>query len=305
MTDADAQAPDELLTLADGLYALGLGEFTAARDALVREHRGTALAAGLKALRKPATAAWVVDLLVRVEGEQVDQVLALGEALREAQAALSGDALRELTKQRRQLVAAVTTTARQRSREHGLRVTEAVAAQVEATLTAAMVDPGCAEAVRSGLLVAPLASTGVEAVDVSAAVALPAALGHRAAPVTGGTDDEGGSPPVLRVVPDPEADAKARREAEDALTEAEAVVSAVEAEHAEAQADVDRLNARAMELAAQLDEVRRRAAELEAAADEADAELEEAEDARDEQTVLLEDAVRERDEARAALDRLG
>ena len=60
-------------------------------------------------------AAWVVNLLVRREAEQVEQVLGVGAALREAQANMAGDELRALTRQRRQLTAAVTTRARRRS----------------------------------------------------------------------------------------------------------------------------------------------------------------------------------------------
>ena len=62
----------DLLEIADELYALGLGEFTPARDAKVKELKGTPLAAQVKALRKPSTAAWVLNLLVRRESEQVD-----------------------------------------------------------------------------------------------------------------------------------------------------------------------------------------------------------------------------------------
>jgi hypothetical protein len=47
----------------------------------------------VKALRKPSVAAWVVNLLVRREAEQVEQVLGVGEALREAQAGMSGEEL--------------------------------------------------------------------------------------------------------------------------------------------------------------------------------------------------------------------
>ena len=61
-------------------------------------------------------AAWVVNMLVRHETEQVDQVLAVGAALRDAAESLDGKELRELTKQRRQLTAAVTTRARRRRR---------------------------------------------------------------------------------------------------------------------------------------------------------------------------------------------
>ena len=59
-------AADPLLAAADRLYGLTLAEFTPARDALVKEHRGDKeLAARLKALKKPSLAAWVVNLLVR------------------------------------------------------------------------------------------------------------------------------------------------------------------------------------------------------------------------------------------------
>ena len=82
-----------------------------------RSSRAPPLAAQVKALRKPSTAAWVVNLLVRRETEQVEQVLAVGAALREAQASMSGDELRALTRQRRQLTAAVTTQARRVARK--------------------------------------------------------------------------------------------------------------------------------------------------------------------------------------------
>ena len=102
----------ELLEIADELYALPLGDFTPARDARAKELKGTDLAGPVKALKKPSLAAWVVNLLVRRDADQVDQVLSLGAALREAAAGMDGDELRNLTKQRRQLTAAVTTGAR-------------------------------------------------------------------------------------------------------------------------------------------------------------------------------------------------
>ena len=69
---------DDLLEIADELYALPLGEFTPARDARAKELKGTDLAARVKALKKPSLAAWVVNLLVRRETEQVEQVLDRG-----------------------------------------------------------------------------------------------------------------------------------------------------------------------------------------------------------------------------------
>ena len=73
---------DPLLEIADDLYALPLADFTPARDALAKEHKADkALAAAIKGLRKASVAAWVVNLLVRRDPDQVDQVLAVGEAL--------------------------------------------------------------------------------------------------------------------------------------------------------------------------------------------------------------------------------
>ena len=66
--------------------------------------------------------------------------------------------------------------------EEGVRVTSSVSDEVEATLTAGLVDPEAARAVRSGLLVRSLKATGVDAVDAAAAVALPSALGFAASP---------------------------------------------------------------------------------------------------------------------------
>mgnify|MGYP001260838326 CR=1 FL=1 len=96
-----------LLRIADELYALPLAEFTPLRDSRAKQVKGddADLAKQVKSLRKPSLAAWVVNLLVRVDAEQVEQVLTVGAALREAQAALAGDQLR--VEQHQQTVAGV------------------------------------------------------------------------------------------------------------------------------------------------------------------------------------------------------
>ncbi len=124
-------------------------------------------------------AAWVVNLFVRRESAQVEQVIAVGTALREAQEGMDGAELRALTKQRRQLTSAVTQQARSLAKDEGVKVTQAVADQVEATLTAVMLDPACAQAVRSGLLTAALSSTGVDTSDVAGSVAAARGAGVR------------------------------------------------------------------------------------------------------------------------------
>ncbi len=288
---------DELLGIADEIYALPLGEFTPARDARAKELKGTDLAAPVKALKKPSLAAWVVNHLVRRDADQVDQVLSLGAALRDAAAGMDGDELRNLTKQRRQLTAAVTTGARALAASAGVKVTQAVADQVEATLSAAMVDPRCADAVRSGLLVTALASTGVDEVDLSAAVATPEALGFTATPVEPG-------PPDLHVVPDPDADEKAVAVAQERVETAAAAAASAEKALAAATAVVDDLEARTMQLQAEIDELRGKLAERESAYEEVDEELSEAEEARSEAEATLAEAARDRDAAEKALAKL-
>jgi len=292
--------PGELLSIADELYALGVAEFTPARDAKVKELKGTDLAPRVKALKKPSLAAWVVNLLVRYDTEQVEQVLTVGAALREAQASMSGEELRALTRQRRQLTAAVTTRARGLAREHGQKVTESVADQVEASLTAAMVDERCAAAVRSGLLVSALRATGVDEVDLGAAVALPEALGFSAT----AREEVAPAKPDLHVVPDPDKDEKARVAAQEALDSAEeALAEAVEGLET-AQTELTELEARSMQIQSEIDELKRRIAELDESADEVDDAIGEAEDVRDEAQQAVAEATRERDAAAAKVARL-
>lgn len=291
-------AEGTILALADELYALPLADFTPRRDALAKEHKADKdLSAAIKALRKPALAAWVVNLLVRREPEQVEQVLAVGAALRAAQANLDGDELRALTRQRRQVTAAITTQARGLAGQLGVKVTESVAEQVEATLTAGMVDEGAAVAVRSGLLVAPLTATGVEAVDVTAALAVAGAAGFSPTPVRAPRPD-------LHVVPDPDGEDKAVRAAREALDAAEATLAKAVGERDKAAAEVTELEARTMQLQSEIDELKRRVTKLESQAEEVDDELADAEDVRAEAEDAVRDATRDRDAAAKRLAKL-
>lgn len=307
-----------LLEIAEELYGLEPGEFTAARDARVKELAGTELAPLVKALRKPATAAWVVDLLVREETEQVEQVIALGAVFREAQEGMDGPQLRDLTRQRRQLTAAVTRRARELADERGIRVTDVVAEQVEATLTAAMIDPDAARAVRSGLLVGPLTATGLGPVDVATAVAAPDALGFEPLP-------EDGSPRRhLRAVPDlpdkgrrgaqrsaaSKAD-KAREAAERALEEARAEledadedVTAAREQHDHAGAELERIEETSRAAIEERERLRERLAELDAAASRLAADLKTASKLQQRAARTLADAERRREGAASRLREL-
>ncbi|MDX6327337.1 MAG: hypothetical protein QOK15_3691, partial [Nocardioidaceae bacterium] len=126
-----------LRAVATELYALQPQDFTAARTAAEKQARSQGdrdLAAAVKALRRPSASAWAVNLLVRERRDLVTQVVELGASLRDAQAALEGAALRELTRQRRQLVTAVTSEARAVAAAHGESLSDAAARQVEETL---------------------------------------------------------------------------------------------------------------------------------------------------------------------------
>jgi len=294
----------DLLELADELYALPQEAFTPARDAKAKELRADKeLAAAVRKLKKPSVAAWVVNLFVRREAAQVDQVIAVGQALRDAQEGMDGAELRALTRQRRQLTSTVTQQARSLAKDEGVKVTQSVADQVEATLTAAMLDPECARAVRSGLLTAALSSTGVDSVDVAAVVAVPEALGFSATPTTG----EEPAPPELHVVPGEGDDAAARKreEAEAALAAAQETVDETESALAEANQAVEDLQARSLQLQSEIDELRRTLTELESSAEDTDEELEEAEEVQTDAASAHSAAVKTRDAAQKALDKLG
>ncbi|MGI8900995.1 MAG: hypothetical protein ACR2HA_08690, partial [Nocardioides sp.] len=149
--------------VAEELYGLTPAEFTEARNDAAARLKGTdrELSDRVKSLRKPATSAWVVNMLVRHHADEMTQVLDLGESLRQAQADLDGDALRELARQRRRLIGAVAGKGKALARDLGLKLSESVQRQVEETLHAAMIDSDAAAAVRTGLLVDALSATGV------------------------------------------------------------------------------------------------------------------------------------------------
>ncbi len=290
-------ATDPLLGIAEELYALLPAEFTGTRNEWAKRTKADGdadLAQRVAELRKPSTAAWVVNMLMRHQGDQMTQVLELGASLRQAQADLDADALRALTRQRRQLTAAVTVQGRTLARELGLKVTEAVAEQVEATLHAAMVDEDAAAAVRSGLLVATLSATGVGSVDVGDAVAVPGAVGLTARPRRAPAPRRA----ELTVVPPPEPTERSRRAEERAAAKAaereaeraaaqEAVDAALaEADEAQkrlrkARKRVSKVEARTLQVAEELDEVRRRVAELEHETEALDDQAVEAEERRE------------------------
>jgi hypothetical protein len=302
-------ATDPLLSIAEELYSLPPGEFTGTRNQWVKQTRSEGdkdLATRVGELRKPSMAAWVVNMMMRHQGDEMAQVLDLGASLRQAQSDLDGDALRELTRQRRQLTTVVTRQGRTLAGELGQKVTEAVADQVQDTLHAAMVDEDAAAAVRSGMLVAALVATGVGTVDVAEAVGVPAALGltARQRPKPARTAAKRAE---LTVVPEPEPDPEERRREQELeaarAAVAEAVTAADEAARRlrKSRKRVSRLQAQTLQAADELEEVRRRAAELEHTLEQLDAETTTAEEKRDRAEGRYAEAQDALEEAQGAL----
>jgi hypothetical protein len=290
---------DELTAIADALYAGPADSFTEMRNQAAKGVGDKELAARVKKLKKPSVAAWAVNLLVRRESEQIDSVLGLAGQLRAAAEALDGEELRALTRQRRQLTAALATSARGLAREAGVRLTGPVVEQVEGILNAAMLDPVAAQAVRTGRLVTAFTSTGVSELDVAGVVAVPGSIDVQATPVA--PEAVAAESVPLHVVPDGGAKLAA---AEDALAEADEHVADAEREVAEAEAAVEELNARRLQLQGEADELRRRLAAIEDDVDQVDEDLEEAEDTRDDARVVLGEAQREQAEAQRAVAKL-
>ncbi|HVE73798.1 MAG TPA: hypothetical protein VNA30_01720 [Mycobacteriales bacterium] len=266
------------------LYGLPPEEFTAARDAAVKEDR--ALATQLKALRKPTVSAWVVNTLVRREPDLLDQLLSLGPALAEAQAAGAGDELRMLGEQRRELVSAVTSAAAVAA---GRDLTAGVRSEVEETLHAALADPTSAAAVRSGQLVRPLSYAGFGEVDLDGALAAPTAVRRTPA-----------AAPPSKPTAKPKVDIPAlQRAAMDAAGDLDDAVLACQASQRAADLAQSALDAATSELAA-AEEARAAAREARTAAEGAVRTA-----ARDQDNALaaVKAAQKRAERARAALDR--
>jgi hypothetical protein len=312
-------ATDPLLSIAEELYSLPPAEFTGTRNQWAKQTKADGdpeLAKRVGELRKPSVSAWVVNMMMRHQGEQMAQVLDLGASLRQAQSDLDGDALRELTRQRRQLTTAVTHQGRTLAAELGQKVTETVADQVQSTLHAAMVDEQAAAAVRSGMLVAALAATGVDGADVADAVvdavAVPAAIGLTARPRSRPAPQRA-ERADLSVVPEPDPQPDAEQKAREAERTAaqEAVDRAVQAADdaqrrlRKATKRVKRIEAGTLQAADELDQARRRVAELEHALEGLDDEAAAAADKQERAEQRYVEAQEALEQAQAALSELG
>lgn len=146
------------------LYALAPSDFTAARDSAAAEARtggDRQLAAAIKQLKRPSAAAWLANALARYRPHRIDELLLLGERLRDAQRRYAGDELKDLSRQGRRLVGELVDEAERLALSAGSRPNASALRQLQETLEAALADPGSARALRSGQLTAPLSYAGL------------------------------------------------------------------------------------------------------------------------------------------------
>ena len=163
----------DLAEAAAQLYGLPPEEFVPARSGIAaqaKEDGDKALAKAVTQLPKPTTAAWLLNLLVRDQPDQVSELIALGDALRQAQEKLAGPQLRQLSQQRHEVIAGFTRKALAPARRAGRPVTADLSAQVQETLSAAIADPEAGQALLSGRLTKGLSYAGLGDVSISGPV---------------------------------------------------------------------------------------------------------------------------------------
>jgi len=160
---ADGPSTPTLDEVADELYGLLPEEFTAARTRHEKEARQAGkreLAAAIHRLAKPTVAAWLANQLVREQGDELQALPQLGAGLRQATKRLAGDELRQLSRQRHEVVTALVQQARQLARATGHSVSEDTARALDDILQAALADEHAAEQLLAGRLAGPLERPG-------------------------------------------------------------------------------------------------------------------------------------------------
>ena len=281
------------------LYALPLEEYTPTRTARAKELRADDkdLADAVGRLPKPALSAWAANRLARERPDDLEDLLALGEQLREAQQQQDAERVKSLTGNAQALVRRTLRAVAAVAADGGAPLSEALLGQVEQTLRAAMADEAAAGVLRAGVLARPLAPAGFGPVDLEGAVAvIPAVRPAR---------ERGRRLAVVRPSPaerkkDDRA-AAARREAEQALARLERV----EAELAEREGALRAAEEQHEQATHRRDELR---AEVAAAEAEEQAAARRSREAQKQQEKAARQAERAREaaaRAKKAVDALG
>jgi len=129
----------------DELYEVKPEEFTALRTKLAtaaKQHGDVDTAKQTSAARKPTTAAWVVNRLALRDQNITTRLAGLGERLKDAHAAMDGEAIRALSAEQRRLVDDVARAAFEEAELAD--PSAALRDDVTGTLQAAIADPDVA-----------------------------------------------------------------------------------------------------------------------------------------------------------------
>jgi DNA repair exonuclease SbcCD ATPase subunit len=288
----------------DELYATRPSEFVAAREELAVAARTAGRAEDARrihAARRPTTAAWAANLLLRSAPEESRQFLELGRELREAYRTLDASGLKELSAQRRRVVSALSREAAGLARDAGIRLSTAVQQEVEATLQAVLADPEAADRWATGRLEAALtppsefpSGAGAGAVTGARPKSAPAEASPR---------------PAQRRTKDELAERRRRRQEElararEAAEAAERQLQDRRAEHADAEESLRRARDRHDEAEQQVATAQRRLEEAREELDRVGRERREAEKRQRSAADALARAEREAREAAKEAERL-
>lgn len=157
--------------MADELYGVDPSEFVELRKtkaAQAKESGDKTLATAIGKLRKPTTVAWAVNVLARELPDEIEALLQLARALRDAQRHLSGDDLKRLTAQRQKLIKALASKAGGFAADRDRPITEDMIREIGQTLHAALADADVSEQVRRGRLLTAANYSGFGPTGLSA-----------------------------------------------------------------------------------------------------------------------------------------
>ena len=151
------------MPLPTNLYGLPLNEFISVR--IEREQQAKSandkdLAAEIHRMAKPNTVAWLANQLVRRHRDEIQTLLEVGSEMRDATATLSGNRLRELSRQQHQLIRSLVQQAERLTNSAGKQLDGGVARGLEETFHAALVDQAAADVLAAGRLTVGPSSTG-------------------------------------------------------------------------------------------------------------------------------------------------
>ena len=230
------------------LYGLTPAEFTPARDARVAEARSTGrreLASAIKQLRRPSQAAWLANVLARQRPHRLDELLLLGDRLREAQSRLAAAELKELARAGHGVVAELVADAERLAAAAGQRPSPASLRQLQETLDAGLADPEAGRALRAGCLTVALSYAGL------------------GSPVADGGDD--GRPAEISGERSAEQSRARRAEAERRIAELTAELQSAERRRDRIREQIDELDRQLRQVRAQESDAGRDIDELQAA----------------------------------------